>query len=554
MPNLQNLEPSEPENFKNSSKKTKHFIMPLVFALLLATGIVIGYFYNFNTESVNTNETNNRSQYKNKINSLLDFIQMQYVDSVDINKLENKAIAKLLKGLDPHSDYIPAEDLKEINEPLEGNFDGVGIEFNIFNDTVRVVNPIPGGPSEKLGIKSGDKIIKVNSEIIAGKKISNKDVFKKLRGKSGSFVNVSIMRGGVNHLIEYKIERGKIPIYSIDVAYMLTKNIGYIKISRFAETTYDEYIKAFNHLSSKGMQKLVLDLRDNGGGFLKIAVQLADEFLTNGLHIVYTQGRTHPKKLYTATNSGGFESKPLTVLIDEGSASASEILAGALQDNDRATIIGRRSFGKGLVQDQVELNDGSAVRLTIARYYTPTGRCIQKPYSDNLDDYYNEEFERFKHGELYNADSMKLDKSKSYKTPAGKIVYGGGGIVPDVFIPLDSNKYSKNLNHLFYNGVLNNFAFEYTDKNRSQFLKEFSNANIFIANFKISNKEIDAMNLYLASKKLDKFKLNLTDKGLTLLLKALIGRNLFDKDAYFPIINSDDSFIKHAIEILDKQK
>lgn len=525
--------------------------MPLYFALVLAAGVALGYYFTFH--SGYTGKTAYHSKTKsNKINNLLDYIEMEYVDTVNRESLENKTILSMLKSLDPHSDFIPAEEFGAVNEPLEGNFDGIGVEFNIINDTIRVITPIIGGPSEKLGIKAGDKIIAVNSKNMAGNKVTNKQVFEKLRGKSGSTVNVSILRAGVKKPIEFKIVRGKIPIYSLDVAYMVKPGIGFIKISRFASTTYEEYLKAFNDLSRQGMKKLIVDLRGNGGGFLKTAVELADEFLMDGLQIVYTEGKSHPKKVYNATTRGGFEKNDLVVLIDEGSASASEIVAGALQDNDRATIIGRRSFGKGLVQDQIDLPDGSAVRLTIARYYTPTGRCIQKSYDGkSLDDYYNEEYERFEKGELYSADSIKVDKTKQYHTPAGKTVYGGGGIVPDIFVPLDTMKFSPVVNRIYYSGALNSFAFEYTDKHRTQLLGNYKSAAEFIHRYKVSEQEINALKSYLQLKKVNTAAFSGKEKGLALLLKAFIGRNLFDKDAYYPIMNDNDNCIQKAIGVLD---
>jgi carboxyl-terminal processing protease len=333
---------------------------------------------------------------------------------------------------------------------------------------------------------------------------------------------------------------------------MVTPDIGFIKISRFASTTYDEYLNAFNDLTAKGMKKLILDLRGNGGGFLKTAVELADEFLVDGLQIVYTEGKAHPKKVYKASSRGGFENSPLAVLIDEGSASASEIVSGALQDNDRATIIGRRSFGKGLVQDQIDLPDGSAVRLTIARYYTPTGRSIQKPYDKSLDEYYNEEYERYEHGELYNADSIKIDKSKQYRTPGGKIVYGGGGIVPDVFVSLDTSKFSPAVNRLYYSGVLNSFAFEYTDRNRQELLSTYRSANVFVNKFRVGEKEMKALKAYLSEKKANGINYSANQAGFTQILRALIGRNLFDKDAYYPILNANDNAILKAVEVLGR--
>ncbi|MES2681653.1 MAG: S41 family peptidase [Bacteroidota bacterium] len=546
---------SEPlENFpqEKPSRKINPF-MPLYFALVLATGVLTGYYFTFSSNPASQKSNYHSATSVNKINNLLDYIEMQYVDTVNRDQLENKTILSMLKSLDPHSDFIPASDFNAVNEPLEGNFDGIGIEFNIINDTIRVITPIIGGPSEKLGIKAGDKIINVNGKNMAGNKVTNKQVFEKLRGKSGSTVNVSVLRASVKRPIEFTITRGKIPIYSLDVAYIVKPGIGFIKISRFASTTYDEYLSAFNSLSKQGMKKLILDLRGNGGGFLKTAVELADEFLMDGLQIVYTEGKAHPKKIYNATTRGGFEKNDLVVLIDEGSASASEIVAGALQDNDRATIIGRRSFGKGLVQDQIDLPDGSAVRLTIARYYTPTGRCIQKSYDNkSLDDYYNEEYQRYEKGELYTADSIKVDKSKIYHTPGGKTVYGGGGIVPDIFVALDTLKYSTTINRLYYSGALNTFAFEYTDQHRTRLLNSYKNANDFIVNYSVGSTEIDALKAYLALKKVTAITFTGNEKGFTLLLKALIGRNLYDKDAYYPIMNQNDASIQKGIEVLGK--
>lgn len=537
---------------QDSPRKFNPF-MPLYFALVLAAGVGLGYYLTVRAGRAQP-VTYHSGSGSGRINNLLDYIEMQYVDTVNREQLENKTILSMLKSLDPHSDFISPEDFKSVNEPLEGNFDGVGIEFNIISDTVRVITPIIGGPSEKLGIKAGDKIVSVNGTNFTGSKITNKQVFEKLRGKSGSEVKIAVLRASVKKPIEFTITRGKIPIYSLDVAYMVTKDIGLIKISRFAGTTYDEYLQAFNNLSKQGMKKLILDLRGNGGGFLKTAVELADEFLEKGLQIVYTEGKAHPKKVYEATTRGGFERNALVVLIDEGSASASEIVAGAMQDNDRATIIGRRSFGKGLVQDQIDLPDGSAVRLTIARYYTPTGRCIQKTYSDkSLDDYYNEEYERFEKGELYHADSIKVDESKKFTTPGGKVVYGGGGIVPDIFVPLDTVKFDAAVNKLYYSGALNTFAFEYADQHRGEFLAKYSNAALFIESYHVSEKEINALKNYLTAKKVTSVHFEGKERGFSLLLKALIGRNLFDKDAYYPIMNQSDNAILKAVEVLSKK-
>ena len=536
----------------DSNNKNRNPWLPFYFSLAVAFGIGLGYFFSFRSDFSKSKFLQQHRSTSNKVSNLLDYIENQYVDTINRDQLENKTIVAMLKSLDPHSDFIPASEFSAVNEPLEGNFDGIGVEFNIVNDTIRVINPIIGGPSEKLGVKAGDKIVKVNNNIIAGVKVTNKDVLEKLRGQSGSTVTVSILRSPIKTPISFTITRGKIPIYSLDIAYMVSPTIGYMKISRFASTTYDEYINAFNTLTKKGMTKLILDLRGNGGGFLKTAVEIADEFLMNGLQIVYTEGKSHPKKIYSASTKGSFEKNDLAVLIDEGSASASEIVAGALQDNDRATIIGRRSFGKGLVQDQIDLPDGSAVRLTIARYYTPTGRCIQKPYNGkSIEDYFSEEYDRIEHGELFNQDSIKVDKTQQFKTPAGKIVYGGGGIVPDVFVAVDTLKYDTKINRLFYTGQINNFAFEFADQNRNALKRQYNSAEKYISEYNIGNQETTALLKFLKKDTTFTQKVSGNERGLHQLLKALIGRNLYDKDAYYPILNANDAAILKAIETLN---
>lgn len=542
-------EPSE-----NNRPKKLTVLMPLAFSLILALGLSGGYVLSKKTSVASVTGTNYHNANGSKMTSLINYIEKNYVDTINPTELEEKAIASLLKNLDPHSDYIPAKEFELVNEPLEGNFDGIGVEFNIIKDTIRVINPIVDGPSERVGVKAGDKIVKVDGMPMTGPTITNKMVFEKLRGKSGSIVKVGILRSGIKTPIDFKITRDKIPLYSIDIAYLIKPDIGYIKISKFASTTYDEYLKAFNSLSKQGMKKMIVDLRGNGGGFLRTAVDLADEFLINGLSIVYTEGKSHPKKMYNSTSKGGFEKNAMVVLIDEGSASASEIVAGALQDNDRATIIGRRSFGKGLVQDQIDLPDGSGIRLTVARYYTPTGRCIQKPYSKGNDAYFNEEYDRYENGELYNVDSMKVDKTKQYKTPGGKIVYGGGGIVPDIFVPVDTAKYSTIVNRLYYNGIINAFAFEYSDKKRSALLNQFKTANAFNTNFVVNNQLITELLNYVNAKA-NHTQITISNSqliGVNLILKSLIGRNLFDKDGYYPNLNENDNCVLKAVEVLKK--
>lgn len=536
-----------------SSPKKPNAFMPIILSLVLVIGIWLGYVLSKRIDSNLTFNKKSGTATNDKINSLLEFIEYQYVDTINKKDLVEKTVTSMLQSLDPHSSYIAASEFESVNEPLEGNFDGIGVEFNIIRDTIRVVNPIEGGPSEKIGIKAGDRFIKVEGKNVAGVKITNKQVFEKLRGNRGTTVKVTVVRNGIVKPIEFKITRDAIPLYSLDASYMLNANIGYIKISKFAATTYQEYLKAFNDLSKQGMKKLVLDLRGNPGGYLNAAVDISDEFLTNGLQIVYTQGKASPKKVYKATEHGSFENGQLVVLIDEGSASASEIVAGAVQDNDRGIIIGRRSFGKGLVQDQLQLPDGSAIRLTIARYYTPTGRCIQKPYSDDKTQYYNEEYDRYENGELLNEDSIKLDKTKQYKTPEGKIVYGGGGIAPDVFVPIDTTKTNSFLNKVFYAGAINMFAFEYADKNRVK-LKAFNSAENFINRFEVNDAILNEFYSYCAKQSMTTTNVS-KDKTNELLkpyLKAFIGRDVFDKNAYYPIINKKDKCIIKATEVLSK--
>lgn len=537
----------------SKSPKKQNVFLPIILSFVLVLGIWLGYFLSNRINRGASLNQNYHTSSNDKINSLLDYIEYQYVDTINKKDLVEKTVTSMLQSLDPHSSYIAASEFETVNEPLEGNFDGIGVEFNIIKDTIRVVTPIEGGPSEKIGIKSGDKIVKVEGKNVAGVKITNKEVFEKLRGKSGTIVTVSILRSGITKPLEFKITRDAIPLYSLDASYMVEPTIGYIKISKFAATTYEEYLKAFNELSKQGMKKLILDLRGNPGGYLNAAVDIADEFLSSGLQIVYTQGKANPKKTYKATTRGSFENNPLVILIDEGSASASEIVAGAVQDNDRGTIIGRRSFGKGLVQDQLQLPDGSAIRLTIARYYTPTGRCIQKPYSDDKNEYYNEEYDRYENGELLNEDSIKMDKTKQYKTPEGKIVYGGGGIMPDVFVPIDTARTNSFLNKVFYTGAINTFAFEYADKYRGQ-IQVYKTAKNYIQQFEISNAILDDFYAYCAKQNLllGNYPKSKTNEALKPYLKAFIGRDVFDKDAYYPIINQKDKSILKAVEVLSK--
>lgn len=521
--------------------------IPLFLALALILGIFLGSRLSFPREQVFS-----EMPATTKVNQLLDYIEDQYVDTVNRKELMDRVLGELMQSLDPHSAYIPASDLQQVNESLQGNFDGIGIEFNIIRDTIRVVSALSGGPSEALGIQAGDKIVKIEGKNVAGVKITNEDVIGKLRGPGNSKVNVSIMRKGSPRLLDFTITRGKIPIHSLDVSYMVTPEIGYIKISRFSATTYEEYRDAFEKLQKKGMKKMILDLRGNPGGYLDAAVDLADEFLPIGKLIVYTEGKAHPRREFHSTSRGDFEHSELVVLVDEGSASASEIVAGAVQDNDRATIIGRRSFGKGLVQEQSEFPDGSAIRLTIARYYTPTGRSIQKPYDQGLEAYYNEEVERYNHGELQSADSIRFADSLKFTTPAGKVVYGGGGIMPDIFVPLDTAGRSLYLAELNYNGIVNQFAFYYADRERDK-LKEYKSIGNFNQSFIVSDALLNQLVEY-AEKNGVKRKdeaIKRSDKLLRTQLKALIARNIWGNEGFYPVINSIDNAYLKALDVLN---
>lgn len=530
-----------------SNNRLKLFIYyPIVLAIVLATGIYlgsilgVGYLPNSVVESSSSNSK--------KITNLLNYVQEEYVDTIDLDGLTESTIISMLDQLDPHSSYIPARELDATNEQLNGNFDGIGVEFNIINDTIVVVAPINGGPSEKLGIRSGDRIVTIEDSLVAGTGVKNKDVISMLRGERGTKVKVEIARRGVKKLIPFNIERDKIPIYSVDAGYMIEDKVGYIKISRFGATTYDEFVEKLDLLREDGMQSLILDLRGNPGGYLNAAINICDEFLSDGKLIVYTEGRSRPKDNAFATRKGDFEKGKLAVLVDEGSASASEIVSGAVQDNDRGTIVGRRTFGKGLVQEQVQLADGSAVRLTIARYYTPTGRCIQRPYGKD-DDYYGDFYQRLENGELYEVDSISVDEKDRFVTPAGKLVYGGGGIVPDVFVPLDTSGYSEFHSNLISSGAIREFALNYSSEHRSE-LEKYNSATDFRDQFNFAQNDYQSLVEFAKSKDIkiegaQKAKLEVLNN-----LKALIARSKWNGDGFYPIINQRDKTIGSALEVV----
>ena len=519
--------------------------LPLILAIALAAGIFIGKFLPANSDSQPHSSIRSRND---KLNSVLNMIESNYVDSVSRADLVETAIPDMLKKLDPHSVYIPAKDLARANEPLQGNFDGIGISFNMLTDTILVISTIPGGPSEKLGLLPGDRILYVNDSLVAGKHVSDEKVMGMLKGPRGTNVRIKILRTGQKELIPFEITRDKIPIYSVDVDYMVNDITGYLRINTFAMTTFDEFMKGLKDLKSKGMTSLILDLRGNSGGIMEAAIQIANQFLSEGQLIVFTKGRSQPRNEARATGKGEFETGKLIVLIDEWSASASEILAGALQDNDRATIIGRRSFGKGLVQEPVMFSDGSGMRLTIARYYTPTGRSIQKPYKDGFDEYYHELNARYERGEFEVSDSIHFSDSLKFTTPGGKIVYGGGGIMPDKFVPADTSGVSPYF--LKVRALIYRFALKYTGDNRAE-LNKFTEA----AQMK---KHLDKQDLldqfvrYAAANgvKADQQGLKTSGYIMDVQLKAYIARNIIDNKGFYPIWEEIDSTLKYAINFL----
>jgi carboxyl-terminal processing protease len=542
------------------SSEKRNYLSPLIVALTLVGGILLGTYFNFKPSNrlAGMSDDNNGSENSgtsSSVEALLSFIADEYVDTVDKKKLKDEAIAGLLLNLDPHSVYIPAEDSKEANSALEGGFDGIGVEFNIIDDTITVINPLNGGPSEKVGIQAGDKIVKVEAKTVAGIGIKNKDVFKMLRGPADTKVNLGIIRGANKSPIKFTVTRGEIPIHSLDVAYMVSTNVGYMKFNQFSATTYKEYLKAFNELSQQGMKKLILDLRGNSGGYLDAAFDLTDEFLPKGTMVVYTKGKSKPKEDYVATERGAFEKSPMVVLIDEGSASASEIVAGAIQDNDRGTIIGRRSFGKGLVQQQMSLPDGASIRLTVSRYYTPTGRSIQKPYEKSAkghEEYYDDEVNRFENGELVNADSIKQNKKLKFQTPGGKTVYGGGGITPDIFIPLDTSNRSRFYIQVFATGLVNKFCFSYADTERKNFKEKYKTAADYNANYTLSDETFKKFIAYAEKEKIKgkPEEINKATKLLQKQMKATIGRYVYGDLGFYPTLLKDDKVLLKALEVL----
>lgn len=526
---------------------------PIAFALVLLLGIWAGMRLAPRSEVHGGMFSPSAARY-NKVSDLINYITGNYVDSVTKEQLSEDAILGILDNLDPHSQYIPADILSEVSEELLGNFEGIGIQFRIESDSITVIQPIAGGPSEKVGLLAGDRIVVVDDSLVAGVGISNEGAIKMLKGPRGTKVDIRVYRKGIIGLLDFSIIRDVIPTFSVDVAYMVNGSTGYIKVSKFSATTYEEFAGALRLLLDRGMSSLILDLRGNTGGYLQAATQMADEFLGEGELIVYTEGRNRPRSYAYASKKGLFENEELVVLINEGSASASEIVAGAVQDNDRGMIIGRRSFGKGLVQEQLTLADGSAVRLTIARYYTPTGRCIQRPYDNGKDDYYIDFYERFHNGEIQHADSIHFNDSLKYITPGGRTVYGGGGIMPDIYVPYNAEDYHEYYNSLLDKGLIFRFAFRYTDTHRQE-LGAYGSFDEFDRRFRISNALFDEFTAYAEEMGIarDAEGIRQSEGRIKTLMKAFIARNLYDDAGFYPLYHRIDETFQRAMEYLEEE-
>lgn len=524
--------------------------IPFLLAICLIAGIAIGTFY---ANHFSGNKLGIINTSSNKLNALLRIIDDQYVDTVNMGELVEEAMPQILSELDPHSSYIPAKDLEAVNADLKGSFSGIGIQFTIQNDTIHVNSVIQGGPSEKVGLMAGDRIVEVDDSAFVGKIVTNSEAMKRLKGEKGSKVKLGVYRPGEKDLLHFTVIRGNIPVKSIDAAYMINEKVGYIKVNKFGETTYPELLIALAKLNQKNCEGLIVDLRGNTGGYMAAAIQMVNEFLPNNRLIVYTQGRKSPREDYNSNGTGSNQKMPLVVLVDEGSASASEIFAGAIQDNDRGTIVGRRSFGKGLVQQPIEFSDGSAIRLTIARYYTPSGRCIQKPYEKGKESEYELDLlTRYEHGEFFSADSIKQDETEVYHTRLGRPVYGGGGIMPDIFVPQDTTGMTSYFRMAANRGLIIRYTFDYTDQNRST-MQKYDIPEKMEAYLKGQN----LLNKFAAwaEKKGLKRRNNLMMKSRRLFEMSLYGNiiyNMLGMEAYVEYLNESDKTVLKAVEILEK--
>lgn len=530
-------------------KKNNRFL-PVIIAVSIVFGIAVGFYY---ARHGSRNGVKMINYSSNKINALLNIIEQQYVDTVNIDEIIEDAMPVILKDLDPHSAYIPAKEQEEANEQIEGSFSGIGVQFMIHKDTVNVVRIIPGGPSEKVGMMAGDRIIAVDDSAYVGKVVTNDNTMKRLKGPKGSSVKISVYRPTLKKKMDFTVVRGDIPIKSIDACYMIDNETGYIKINSFSMTTYEEMLGCIAELKHNNCKGLIIDLRSNPGGVMEIAVRMVNEFLPAGKLIVYTEGRNSPKMEYRSDGYGTCQDMPLTVLINESSASASEIFSGAIQDNDRGVVIGRRSFGKGLVQQPINFKDGSCVRLTIARYFIPSGRCIQREYEKgHKEEYELDILDRYNHGEFFSKDSIKVDSTQVYKTSKGRTVYGGGGVTPDIFIPQDTVGYTSYLGQVNASGLINRFSLELTDRNREVFDK-FENQEELIKYLDRSNLVEDFVRY--ADKEGIKRRNILIQKSYKALKRniyASIIYDVFDMQELIVYMNQDDNEVKKAVEVIEK--
>ena len=524
--------------------------LPLLLGIAIALGIFIGGKLNFSDSPDRFFSSSNSK--KDKLDRLIDYIEYDYVDDVNTDSIVDVTVNGILENLDPHSVYIPKEDMQRVTENMKGDFVGIGVNFYTYRDTIAVIRAVDGGPSDKAGIKGGDRIIMANGDSLFGNVLKDGEIVEKLKGPINSKVDLKVYRRGEPKLLDITVKRANIPIKSVDAAYMLTKDLGYIKINRFAETTYKEFKKGLDKLKKSGATKLVLDLRDNPGGFLGIAEQVADEFLEDGKLILFTKNKSGAIEKSFATEKGEFETGDVYVLINENSASASEIVAGALQDNDKGTIVGRRSYGKGLVQREMELGDGSAIRLTVSRYYTPTGRSIQRPYNHGVQDYYDDYYNRLESGELVDSAKIEVADSLKYTTPKGKIVYGGGGIIPDIFVPIDGGMKNETLSYLQRKGFMGYFIFEQLEKDRN-FYNNIPRQE-FIDNFEVGDDMVYAFEDFLNARTDSKITFLAYHDEVKQYLKATLGDQLYGNGAYEEIFNQEDSMVDEVIKLSEQER